>query len=148
MAGGLLEPPGYEEGGGYKPLAEINVTPLVDVMLVLLIIFMITAPLMSHKIKVELPEANLDKKDDLAPEVPPITLAITQEGKLYWNDEPVTTQLLESRLSVEAQKTPQPQINVRGDKTTKYRTIKDVVEIAQQQGMRKVGFVAIKDRSN
>ena len=131
-----------------KPLSEINVTPLVDVMLVLLIIFMITAPLMSHKIKVELPEANLDKKDDLAPEVPPITLAITQEGKLYWNDEPVTTQLLESRLSVEAQKTPQPQINVRGDKTTKYRTIKDVVEIAQQQGMRKVGFVAIKDRSN
>ena len=130
------------------PMAEINVTPLVDVMLVLLIIFMITAPLMSHKIKVELPEANLDKKDDLAPEVPPITLAITQEGKLYWNDEPVTTQLLESRLSVEAQKTPQPQINVRGDKTTKYRTIKDVVEIAQQQGMRKVGFVAIKDRSN
>ena len=136
---------GNSSGG---PMAEINVTPLVDVMLVLLIIFMITAPLMSHKIKVELPEANLDKKDDLAPEVPPITLAITQEGKLYWNDEPVTTQLLESRLSVEAQKTPQPQINVRGDKTTKYRAIKDVVEIAQQQGMRKVGFVAIKDRSN
>ena len=136
---------GNSSGG---PMAEINVTPLVDVMLVLLIIFMITAPLMSHKITVELPEANLDKKDDLAPEVPPITLAITQEGKLYWNDEPVTTQLLESRLSVEAQKTPQPQINVRGDKTTKYRTIKDVVEIAQQQGMRKVGFVAIKDRSN
>ena len=136
---------GNSSGG---PMAEINVTPLVDVMLVLLIIFMITAPLMSHKIKVELPEANLDKKDDLAPEVPPITLAITQEGKLYWNDEPVTTQLLESRLSVEAQKTPHPQINVRGDKTTKYRTIKDVVEIAQQQGMRKVGFVAIKDRSN
>ena len=136
---------GNSSGG---PMAEINVTPLVDVMLVLLIIFMITAPLMSHKIKVELPEANLDKKDDLAPEVPPITLAITQEGKLYWNDEPVTTQLLESRLSVEAQKTPQPQINVRGDKTTKYRTIKDVVEIAQQQGMRTVGFVAIKDRSN
>ena len=129
-------------------MADINVTPLDDVMLVLLIIFMITAPLMSHKIKVELPEANLDKKDDLAPEVPPITLAITQEGKLYWNDEPVTTQLLDIRLSVEAQKTPQPQINVRGDKTTKYRTIKDVVEIAQQQGMRKVGFVAIKDRSN
>ena len=131
-----------------RPLSEINVTPLVDVMLVLLIIFMITAPLMSHKVQVELPEANLDTRDQLAPEVPPITLAITQDGKLFWNDEPVTTQLLESRLSVEAQKTPQPQINVRGDKTTKYRTVKDVVEIAQKQGMRKVGFVAIKDRSN
>src|SRR3546814_6632069 len=115
---------GYESGG---PMAEINVTPLVDVMLVLLIIFMITAPLMSHKVKVELPEANLDRRDELAPEVPPITLAITQDGKVYWNDEPVTTQLLESRLSVEAQKTPQPQINVPGDKTTKYRTVKDVV---------------------
>ena len=136
---------GNESGG---PMAEINVTPLVDVMLVLLIIFMITAPLMSHKVQVELPEANLDRRDELAPEVPPITLAITQDGKVYWNDEPVTTQLLESRLSVEAQKTPQPQINVRGDKTTKYRVIKDVVQVAQQQGMRKVGFVAIKDRSN
>ena len=149
----------FAAGGGAKrrrrygrgrrgALSEINVTPLVDVMLVLLIIFMITAPLMSHKVQVELPEANLDTRDQLAPEVPPITLAITQDGKLFWNDEPVTTQLLESRLSVEAQKTPQPQINVRGDKTTKYRTVKDVVEIAQKQGMRKVGFVAIKDRSN
>ena len=136
---------GNDSGG---PMAEINVTPLVDVMLVLLIIFMITAPLMSHKVQVELPEADVANLEQMAPEVPPITLAVTQEGKLFWNDEPVTTQLLESRLSVEAQKTPQPQINVRGDKTTKYRTVKDVVEIAQKQGMRKVGFVAIKDRSN
>ncbi len=135
---------GNSSGG---PMAEINVTPLVDVMLVLLIIFMITAPLMSHKVDVELPEANLDSTQ-VAPEVQPITLAITQEGDVYWNDEPITTQLLESRLSVEAQKTPQPQINVRGDKTTPYRIVKDVVEIAQQQGMRKVGFVAIRDRSN
>ncbi|GAB2628543.1 ExbD/TolR family protein [Novilysobacter erysipheiresistens] len=130
------------------PMAEINVTPLVDVMLVLLIIFMITAPLMSHKIEVALPEVDIGRYDEKAPEVPPITLAITQDGKVYWNDEPVTVQLLESRLSVEAQKTPQPQINVRGDKTTKYRSIRDVVELAQRQGMRKVGFVAIKDRSN
>ena len=133
-------------GGG--PMADINVTPLVDVMLVLLIIFMITAPLMSHKVKVELPEADVANLEQLAPEVPPITLAVTQDGKLFWNDEPITASLLESRLSVEAQKTPQPQVNVRGDKTTKYRVIKDVVQVAQQQGMRKVGFVAIKDRSN
>ena len=136
---------GNDSGG---PMAEINVTPLVDVMLVLLIIFMITAPLMSHKVQVELPEADVANLEQMAPEVPPITLAVTQEGKLFWNDEPVTKELLESRLSVEAQKTPQPQINVRGDKTTKYRVIKDVVQVAQQQGMRKVGFVAIKDRSN
>ena len=133
--------------GGGTPMAEINVTPLVDVMLVLLIIFMITAPLMTHKIQVDLPEADVSSLDQEAPEVPPITIAIEPSGALYWNDEPITTELLESRLSVEAQKTPQPQINVRGDKTTKYRVVREVVQTAQQQGMRKVGFVAIKDRN-
>ena len=133
--------------GGGGPMAEINVTPLVDVMLVLLIIFMITAPLMSHKIQVELPEVQIGaKQDEKAPEVMPITLAVQENGSLYWNDEPITKEQLESRLSVEAQKTPQPQINVRGDKTTKYRIVQDVVKIAQAQGMRKVGFVAIKER--
>ncbi|KIQ97041.1 biopolymer transporter ExbD [Lysobacter sp. A03] len=138
----------FSTGSNAGPMAEINVTPLVDVMLVLLIIFMITAPLMNHKIQVALPEANLDRKDEMAPEVPPITIAIEADGTVYWNDEPVTPALMESRLSVEAQKTPQPQINIRGDKTTKYRVVKDVVETARLQGMRKVGFVAIKDRSN
>ena len=138
----------FSTGNNSGPMAEINVTPLVDVMLVLLIIFMITAPLMSHKIQVALPEAKLDRKEDMAPEVPPITIAIEADGSVFWNDEPVTEALMESRLSVEAQKTPQPQINIRGDKTTKYRTVKDVVQIAQSQGMRKVGFIAIKDRSN
>jgi biopolymer transport protein ExbD len=129
------------------PMSEINVTPLVDVMLVLLIIFMITAPLMSHKIKVELPQANLDKIDEKAPKVQPITLAITEDGKVYWNDQLVTPDVLESQLSVEAQKTPQPAINIRGDKTTKYRTINEVVNIAQAQGMRQVGFVATKEQN-
>jgi len=128
------------------PMAEINVTPLVDVMLVLLIIFMITAPLMSHKVKVDLPQANLEKQPDKAPPVPPITLAVQEDGSLFWNDEPIGKDLLESRLSIEAQKTPQPQINVRGDKTTKYRIVSDVVKVAQAQGMRKVGFIAINER--
>ena len=135
------------DSGGGKPMAEINVTPLVDVMLVLLIIFMITAPLMTHKVKVDLPEANLDKRDDDVIKVTPITIAVEDTGALYWNDEPVTKGVIESRFSVEAQKTPQPQINVRGDKTAKYKLVQEVVQIAQQQGMRKVGFVAIKDRS-
>jgi len=134
---------GGETGG---PMAEINVTPLVDVMLVLLIIFMITAPLMSHKVKVELPEATLDKLAEKAPETPPITIAVQEDGSLFMNDQPVTRDLLESELAVAAQKIPQPQINVRGDKTTKYRIVSDVVKVAQAQGMRKVGFVAIKER--
>ena len=134
---------GNESGG---PMAEINVTPLVDVMLVLLIIFMITAPLMSHKVKVELPKATLAEKPESKP-VPPITLAVTQEGNMFWNDQPISLGQLESRLSVEAQKTPQPSINVRGDRTTKYRTVAEVVRIAQAQGMRRVGFVAENERN-
>ena len=127
------------------PMASINVTPLVDVMLVLLIIFMITAPLMSHKVKVELPRADLNVIEE-APEIPPITVTVTQDGNLFWNDQPVTPELLESRLSVEAQKTPQPSLQVRGDQTTKYRVVSDVVRIAQAQGMRKVGFIAHPER--
>lgn len=134
---------GNDSGG---PMAEINVTPLVDVMLVLLIIFMITAPLMSHKVKVELPQANLNKLEEKPIVVQPITIAVTEEGKLFWNDQPITKDQIESRLSVEAQKTPQPAINVRGDRTTKYRVVQEVVQIAQNQGMRKVGFVAEKER--
>ena len=127
------------------PMASINVTPLVDVMLVLLIIFMITAPLMSHKVKVELPRADLNVIEE-APEIPPITVTVTQDGNLFWNDQPVTPELLESRLSVEAQKTPQPSLQVRGDQTTKYRAVAEVVRIAQSQGMRKVGFIAHPER--
>jgi biopolymer transport protein ExbD len=131
-------------GGG--PMADINVTPLVDVMLVLLIIFMITAPLMSHKVKVELPQANLDKRDEKLPPAPPVTVTVTEDGHLYWNDSPVTHDLLESQLSVTAQKTPQPEVQVRADDTTKYRIIEDVVNTAQAQGIAKVGFVATKER--
>ena len=129
-------------------LAEINVVPLVDVMLVLLIIFMITTPLMQHKVKVALPEANLDNRKDEAAAVPPITLTVLEDGKLYWNDEPVTQDQLESRLAVAAQATPQPQLNVRGDKTTKMKLIQNVSKTAQAAGMLEIGFIATRDRSS
>ncbi len=128
------------------PMSEINVTPLVDVMLVLLIIFMITAPLMTHKIHVELPKANLDHRPEKLPPAPPVTVTVKDNGSLYWNDAPATRDELESYLAVEAQKTPQPAVNVRGDSTTKYRIVSDVVNMAQQQGIAKVGFVATKER--
>jgi biopolymer transport protein ExbD len=135
---------GNESGG---PMADINVTPLVDVMLVLLIIFIITAPLMSHKVQIKLPEANLNQDpDEAAKRGVPITLAVKEDGKLFWNDEPITEQILESRLSSAAQLTPQPPLNLRGDKTTKMGTINKVTKIAQDQGMLDIGFVATKDR--
>jgi biopolymer transport protein ExbD len=100
---------------------------------------------MSHQVQVELPEATIEEPDDEAPPVPPITLAVTDDGSLYWNDEPITRDLLESRLSVEAQKTPQPTLQVRGDRTTKYRVVDEVVNIAQRQGMRKIGFISLQE---
>ena len=138
----------FASNSGSGPMADMNVTPLVDVMLVLLIIFMITAPLMTHKVKIELPPANYDTRDpNKLPPAPPITVSVTESGKLYLNDEPMTRDLLESRLSIEAQKLPQPQVNIRGDKTTPYRYVNEVVNLAQAQGMRKVGFVAIRERN-
>jgi len=132
-------------GGNDQVNATINIVPLVDVMLVLLIIFMVTAPMMSHKIKVELPQANLEERPDGAPPAPPITIAITDSGTIFLNDQPMTLGLLESSLSVEAQKVPQPPVNIRADTTTKYRDINQVVTIAQAQGMRKVGFVTTRE---
>jgi len=133
-------------GDGHdKVNATINIVPLVDVMLVLLIIFMVTAPLMAHKVKVELPQANLDERPDTAPPAPPLTIAVTDNGDIFLNDSPVTLQLLESSLAVEAQKTPQPPVNVRADRTTKYGMVKEVVDLAQAAGMRKVGFVATRE---
>ena len=126
------------------PMADINVTPLVDVMLVLLIIFMITAPLMSHKVKVDLPQATLQEKPEI--DQPPITLAITANGEVHWNDEKVSTEMLEARLAVLAQRTPQPQVDVRADDVTRYAIIADVVKKVRVAGIRKVGFVSSPER--
>ncbi|MEO8742143.1 MAG: biopolymer transporter ExbD [Lysobacteraceae bacterium] len=127
------------DSGG--PMASINVTPLVDVMLVLLIIFMITTPLMKHKIDVKLPHAVLTKKPDALTH-PPITVTIKADGSVFWNDEPVDQALLESRLATTAQLTPQPEMDIRADKTTRYGTIWSVVRTAKDNGMLKVGFIS------
>jgi len=128
-------------------MVDINVTPLVDVMLVLLIIFIITTPLMSQKVKVELPETTfIPNQDELANRTPPINIAVKEDGSIYWNDEPVTKDVLESRFSTSAQQTPQPSINLRGDKTTKMSTINEITRIAQSQGMLDVGFVSTKQK--
>jgi len=128
------------------PMAEINVTPLVDVMLVLLIIFMITTPLMQNKTQVELPQANLTKKEEAKLKATPIQLAVKADGALFWNDEPITRDILESRLSSAAQLQPQPPLNLRGDRTTKMRTIEEITKIAQAQGMLDIGYVATKPK--
>jgi len=126
-------------GGSGAPMAEINVTPLVDVMLVLLIIFMITAPLMSHKIRIDLPQANPNTQETNPPE--PIDLAVRENGDLFWNDEPVTEAILQAQLRVAAQKSPQPELQIRADKTTQYQKIASVMANAKSAGMVKIGFI-------
>ena len=131
----------FTTGGGGGPMADMNVTPLVDVMLVLLIIFMITAPLMTHKVVVKLPEASLNPRPEPL-KTPPVTLAIKTNGERFWNDEPVTAAALEQKLAVIVQMPQQPQVNVRADKDTKYGLINDTVQLLRRNGVRKVGFVS------
>jgi biopolymer transport protein ExbD len=128
---------GGESGG---VMAEINVTPLVDVMLVLLIIFMVTAPLAAHKIKIELPIATLDKPPDEAANQP-ITLSVKDTGDLYWDDEPVTEAAMQAKMAVAAQRTPQPELQIRADRDTEYQLVSTVMGDAKAAGMIKLGFI-------
>lgn len=129
---------GFNESNHQAPMADINVTPMVDVMLVLLVIFIITAPLFTHAIKLDLPNA----PSQAAPEKPEtITLAINADGKLFWNNAPVTQDELTTRFSTASQKKPQPELHLRADKSTRYETIAQVMASAQGNGMTKIGFV-------
>ncbi|MEN3367385.1 MAG: biopolymer transport protein ExbD [Burkholderiales bacterium] len=117
---------------------EINTTPLVDVMLVLLIIFIITVPVMNHNVKVDLPRAS-SQPDETKPEN--INLSIDAEGKLYWNAEMIDASQLQSRMSNEANKQPQPELHLRAERTTQYERVAQVMAAAQSSGLAKIGFV-------
>jgi biopolymer transport protein ExbD len=127
---------GGDSGG---PMSEINVTPLVDVMLVLLIIFMITAPLMSHRITVELPTANPKVPD--TEQVEPMDLAVKPDGTMYLNDIEVSRDELKSQFVVAAGKSPQPELQIRADKSTQYKIVKNILSDAKGAGMVHVGFM-------
>ena len=131
----------FSSGGGSGPMADINVTPLVDVMLVLLIIFMITVPMLSHKIPIDLPQPTDKPPPPVAPPEP-ISLAVRATGQLYWNDEPITGEALQAQLRVTAQKDPQPELDIKADKTTKYQDVATVMADAKNAGMTKIGFVS------
>ncbi len=129
---------GFNDNSHQAPMAEINVTPMVDVMLVLLVIFIITAPLFTHAVKLELPTASSAPAPD-KPES--ITLSINAEGKLFWNNAAVSLDELGTRFATAAQKKPQPELQLRADKSTRYEVIAQVMSAAQTNGMTKIGFV-------
>ena len=120
------------------PMSEINVTPMVDVMLVLLIIFMVTAPLITHKIAIDLPQAAATKNPD-KPDI--VTLSIDGEGRMYWNDQPVGDDEWKVRVRSAALKDPQPELHLRAEKTTQYQRLAEVMADAQAAGLVKIGFV-------
>lgn len=117
---------------------EINMTPLVDVMLVLLIIFMITVPVMKHSVEVDLPRANSQPLD-----APPQTvrLAVDARGQYWWNEAPVSDQDLVRRLREAAARDPQPELHIRGDKDVRYERVAQALSAAQQAGLHRIGFV-------
>jgi biopolymer transport protein ExbD len=130
---------GFERHGGpSQPMSEINVTPLVDVMLVLLVIFIITAPLLSYAIKLDLP-------NDPAPaaEATPTTirLSIDAGGKVFVDTDAITDEQLRARFEAAAKLSPAPEVHVRADKATRYERIAFVMSTAQQAGLTKIGFV-------
>jgi biopolymer transport protein ExbD len=129
---------GFDTNRQGAPMADINVTPMVDVMLVLLVIFIITAPLFTHAVKLDLPAA----QSAPAPEKPEtVTLSIDPAGAIFWNDAPVTQADLPARMAAAARKQPQPELQLRADKATRYEVIAQVMAAAQSNGLTKLGFV-------
>ena len=127
-----------------KAISEINVTPLVDVMLVLLIIFLITIPVITQSVRVELPKA---ANIPTATKPENINIAVDKDGNVYWNTMLVPNQdaLLERIKSI-AVLDPQPEIHLRGDRGTSYEHIGRVIVLAQRGGIQKVGFITEPDR--
>ncbi|RFC36426.1 MAG: outer membrane transport energization protein ExbD [Candidatus Nitrotoga sp. LAW] len=117
---------------------EINTTPLVDVMLVLLIIFIITIPVINHSVKIDLPRAT-NQRDEIKPEN--INLSIDAQGLMYWNNETVDAAQMNVRIAEASKKTPQPELHIRAERTTQYEKIVEIMAAAQSGGLSKIGFI-------
>ena len=126
-------------GDNADPMVEPNVIPLVDVMLVLLIIFIITIPVMTHAVKIDLPRES-NQPTVTKPEN--INLSIDFDGTLYWNEAAIDKNTLLNYVLQEAVKDPQPEVHIRADKRARYEYVADALFALQRGGMRKVGFIA------
>lgn len=130
---------GVGVGQNSAPMSEINTTPLVDVMLVLLVIFIITAPLLTHSVRIDLPKASSQPVIE-KPEI--ISIAIDGTGKMYWNDVLLVEGELKVKLAQIAQQKPEPELHIRADKETRYQILAEVMADAQNAGVTKLGFVS------
>lgn len=119
-------------------LAEINMIPLIDVMLVLLVIFIVTAPLLTHAVKVDLPKAssapNLTKPEN-------VQVAIDAQGLVHWNGEVVAAAALQEKMRAAAAVSPPPELHLRAERTTPYEKVAEVMSVAAREGLTRIGFV-------
>ena len=117
---------------------EINMTPLVDVMLVLLIIFIITVPVMKHSVNIDLPRATSAPQD---PKPETIRLGVDAQGRYFWNEQEVAEADLLPRLQEASRREPQPELHLRGDKEARYERVAQALAAAQRSGLRRIGFI-------
>lgn len=128
-----------ERTKGSEPMSEINVTPLVDVMLVLVVIFIITAPLLASSVRLDLPATDAARPND-APRF--VTVALDAAGRMFLNDKAVTPDELATRLAVSARSNADTEVQLRADQSVPYRRIVEVMGAAQKAGLNRIGFVA------
>ncbi|KIG10945.1 ExbD/TolR family protein [Caballeronia concitans] len=119
-------------------MSEINMTPLVDVMLVLLIIFLVTIPAMHHAVKIDLPHASSQPQDEKPAHV---NVAIQADGSILWDDQKIDDATLNARIAQASQQTPQPELHLRADRKVAYERVADLMSAAQAGGLTKIGFV-------
>lgn len=121
-----------------EALSEINMIPFIDVMLVLLIIFIITVPVIKHAVHIELPQASNEKLQDKPENV---RLSVDAQGQYFWNNTAVSDAELPTRLAQAAAQQPQPELHIQGDKAVRYERVAQLMALARQAGVQKIGFV-------
>lgn len=131
----------FTTGGGGGAMADINVTPLVDVMLVLLIIFLVTAPMLTREIEIDLPQQSAKPPENVVDPPLPIRLRIDADGGLFWDNSPMPKAALLPSLRVEASRDPQPLLEIEANQEVQYHVLTDVLSTAKNADMKKIGFV-------
>ncbi len=129
----------FDSQRGSAPMAEINMVPLIDVMLVLLVIFIVTAPLLTHAVKLELPRVS-SQPNQLQPDK--VELAINAQGQRFWNGEPLAREQAAERFAAAGRRQPQPEIHLRADQSVAYRVVAETLADATRAGLTRIGFVS------
>ena len=133
----------FDSSRHQAPMSEINVVPLVDVMLVLLVIFIITAPLLTHAVKIDLPKAS---SNPMQARPGHIDFAIGADGSFYWNGEKIAASSLPGRFAGEASRQPQPELHIRADRLARYEWVAKVMSDAARSGLEHVGFITVPNQ--